>query len=64
MPTSVAPYQQLELNAALAVIQWKHAFAIRLRQQTGHLNLVTKSGERKAVPAVKVARAGRLSRVS
>lgn len=34
MHTLVSPDQQLQLNAALAVIQWKHAFAVQMRQRT------------------------------
>jgi hypothetical protein len=35
MPTLVSPDQRLQLNAALAVIQWKHAFAVKMQQRTG-----------------------------
>jgi hypothetical protein len=33
MHTHVSPDQRLQLNAALAVIQWKHAFAVRMQQR-------------------------------
>jgi len=34
MHTLVSPDQRLQLNAALAVIQWKHAFTVRMQQRT------------------------------
>lgn len=37
MPTLVSPDQRLQLHAALAVIQWKHAFAVKMQERTDAL---------------------------
>jgi hypothetical protein len=52
MHTHVSPDQRLQLNAALAVIQWKHAFAVRMQQRTG---AATKSDNRNSGPRVPSA---------
>lgn len=46
MPTLVSPDQRLQLNAALAVIQWKHAFTVRMRQRTNAPSPVAKTDNR------------------
>lgn len=46
MHTLVSPDQQLQLNAALAVIQWKHAFAVRMRQRTNGTRPATNGDNR------------------
>lgn len=55
MPTLVSPDQRLQLNAALAVIQWKHAFTVRMRQGTNGPSAIAKSDNRNSgqpVPSV------------
>ena len=54
MPTHVSPDQRLQLNAALAVIQWKHAFAVRMRQRTSAARVDNRNSDsRVPAPAAK-----------
>lgn len=55
MPTLVSPDQRLQLNAALAVIQWKHAFTVRMQQRENAPSPVANADNRnsgKPVPSV------------
>jgi hypothetical protein len=57
MNTHVSPDQRLQLNAALAVIQWKHAFTVRMQQRT---NAMIKSDNRNSDPRLSSAASKKL----
>jgi hypothetical protein len=52
MHTHVSPDQRLQLNAALAVIQWKHAFSVRMQQRANAPSPVAKADNRNSGPPV------------